>query len=71
LPRRKERAALALAEAVTRLADQSDPGSDAVWHEASRHYDEHGLAALLLSIATTNVFNRLNVAVKQPAGAGW
>lgn len=66
-----ERAALALAEAVTRLADQSDPVSDAVWNEAARHYDERGLAALLLSVATTNVFNRLNVAVRQPAGASW
>jgi hypothetical protein len=36
---------------------------------AARHYDEPGLAALLLMIATTNVFNRLNVATRQVAGA--
>lgn len=66
-----ERAALALAEAVTRLSDRSDPVPDEIWDEAARHYDEKGLAALLLAIATTNVFNRLNVATRQPAGAGW
>jgi AhpD family alkylhydroperoxidase len=66
-----ERAALALTEAVTRLADQSDPVPDAIWDEAARHYDEKALAALLLAISVTNVFNRLNVATRQVAGAGW
>ena len=65
-----ERAALALTEAVTRLSDRTDPVPDAIWDEAARHYDEPGLAALLLAIATTNVFNRLNVATRQVAG-GW
>jgi AhpD family alkylhydroperoxidase len=64
-----ERAALALTEAVTRLADRSNPVPDEVWDEAAKHYDEKGLAALLLSIATTNVYNRLNVATQQVAGA--
>ena len=64
-----ERAALALTEAVTRLADRSDPVPDDVWEEASKHYSEKELSALLLSIATTNVFNRLNVATRQVAGA--
>jgi AhpD family alkylhydroperoxidase len=64
-----ERAALALTEAVTRLSDRSDPVPDEIWDEAARHYDERGLAALLLMIATTNVFNRLNVATRQVAGA--
>jgi alkylhydroperoxidase family enzyme len=64
-----ERAALALTEAVTRLADRSDPVPDEVWTEATRHYDEPALAALILSIATTNVFNRLNVTTRQVAGA--
>lgn len=66
-----ERAALALTEAVTRLSDKSDPVPDAVWDEAARHYDEKGLAALLLAISVTNVFNRINVATRQVAGAGW
>jgi AhpD family alkylhydroperoxidase len=64
-----ERAALALAESVTRLSDREDPVPDEIWDEATRHYDEKGLAALLLMIATTNVFNRLNVSTRQVAGA--
>jgi AhpD family alkylhydroperoxidase len=64
-----ERAALALAESVTRLSDRSDPVPDAVWNEAARHYKEPALAGLLLSIAMTNVFNRLNVSTRQVAGA--
>ncbi len=66
-----ERAALALTEAVTRLSEKADPVPDEIWEEAARHYDEPALAALLLSISTTNVFNRLNVATRQPAGAWW
>ena len=64
-----ERAALALAEAATRLADRADPVPDAIWDEATRHYDEQGLAAIVLMIATTNLFNRLNVTTRQVAGA--
>jgi len=64
-----ERAALALTEAVTRLSDREDPVPDTVWDEAARHFDEKQLSALLLSITTTNMWNRLNVATKQVAGA--
>jgi alkylhydroperoxidase family enzyme len=56
-----ERAALALTEAVTRLSDRENPVPDDVWEEASRHYAERALAALILWIAATNVWNRLNV----------
>ena len=63
-----ERAALALAEAVTRLDDRSDPVPDEVWEEAARHYDEMALAGLVLAIANINVWNRLNVATRQPGG---
>ena len=63
-----ERAALALTEAVTRLSDRADPVPDEIWNEAARHYDEQALAALLVSIATINVWNRLNVATRQVAG---
>jgi AhpD family alkylhydroperoxidase len=66
-----ERAALELTEVLTRIADRPEGVPDAVWDEASRHYDEKGLAALLLAIATINVWNRLNVATKQIAGAVW
>lgn len=67
-----ERAALALAEAMTRLSDRADPVPDPVWDEAARHYDEQQLAALVLWIAVSNLFNRINVTVRQPAGeAPW
>ena len=63
-----ERAALALTEAVTRLADREDPVPDAVWDEAARHYNERALASLVIAITTANVWNRLNVATRQIAG---
>src|SRR5213076_2734782 len=63
-----ERAALALAEAATRLADRPDPVPDAVWDAAAEHYDERQLASLVLWIGMTNLFNRLNVSTRQPAG---
>jgi AhpD family alkylhydroperoxidase len=64
-----ERAALALTEAVTRIGGQSDPVPDEVWAEAARHYDELTLAALVLAIASINVWNRINVATGQLAGS--
>jgi len=64
-----ERAALALTDALTRLADRTDAVPDALWDEAVRHYDEPQLAGLLLAIASINVWNRLNVATRQVAGA--
>jgi len=66
-----ERAALALTEAVTRLADQADPVPDSIWEETRRHYDEKELAAIILMIAVTNLFIRVNVTVRQEAGQQW
>jgi len=66
-----ERAALALAEAATRLADRPDPVPDAIWDEAARHYDEKQLAALVVWIGVSNLFNRFNVTTRQVAGASW
>jgi AhpD family alkylhydroperoxidase len=63
-----ERSALALTEAVTRLSDRSDPVPDEIYDEAARHYDERELAALIIAIASINVWNRLNVTTKQVAG---
>jgi AhpD family alkylhydroperoxidase len=63
-----ERAALALTEAATRLADRPDPVPDEVWDEAARHYDEAQLAALVLSIGSINTWNRLNAATRQITG---
>ena len=66
-----ERAALALTEAATRLSDRADPIPDEIWDEAARHYDEQALAALVLNIASINVWNRLNVTTRQVAGQEW
>jgi AhpD family alkylhydroperoxidase len=63
-----ERAALALTEAVTRMDDRADPVPDEIWDEAARHYDEQALAALVLNIASINLWNRLNVTTRQVAG---
>ena len=64
----EERAALALTEAVTRLADRSDPVPDEIWNEAARHYDDKALAAIVVQISMVNVWNRVNVATRQVAG---
>ena len=63
-----ERSALALAEAATRLADRPDPVPDEIWDAAAGHYDEEQLAAIVLMVAMTNLFNRINVTTRQPAG---
>jgi AhpD family alkylhydroperoxidase len=64
-----ERAALALAEAATRLADRPDPVPDEIWDAAADIYDEKALAAIVLMIGVTNLFNRLNATTRQVAGA--
>jgi len=66
-----ERAALALTEAVTRIADRPDPVPDEIWDEAAKHYDEPALAALVISIAAINTWNRLNLSTRQLAGTAW
>lgn len=63
-----ERAALALTEAATRLNDRLDPVPDEIWDEAAHHYNEQQLAALVLMIGLTNLFNRINATTRQVAG---
>ena len=63
-----ERAALALAEAATRIADRPDPVPDEIWDAAAAHYTEEQLGTLVLTIAAINVWNRLNIATRQLAG---
>jgi AhpD family alkylhydroperoxidase len=63
-----ERAALALAEAATRLSDRTDAVPDEVWNEASRHFSEAALGALVMTIAVANLWNRLNVPTRQVTG---
>ncbi|WP_040406216.1 carboxymuconolactone decarboxylase family protein [Amycolatopsis nigrescens] len=67
-----ELAALKLTETLTRLADRSDEAvPDELWAEVAEHFDEKGLAALVLNIALINSFNRINAAVQEPAGTTW
>ena len=63
-----ERAALELAEQGTRIADASGGVTDEAWLNATKHYDEEQLAALVSLIALISTFNRFNVIVQQPAG---
>ncbi|MEU4511535.1 carboxymuconolactone decarboxylase family protein [Nonomuraea wenchangensis] len=65
----EERAALALTEAVTRLADRPEAVSDEIWNEVAGHFDERQLGGLVLAIASINVWNRLNASTRQVAGA--
>ncbi|MEI7054953.1 carboxymuconolactone decarboxylase family protein [Nocardioides sp. CCNWLW239] len=62
-----EKAALALADAMTRLADAEDAVPDELWREVTKHYDEQQTAALVVCIATHNLFNRINVTVREDA----
>src|SRR3954453_22748455 len=63
-----ERAALALTEALTRVADRADQVPDEIWDAAAEHFDEVQLGALVLDIATVNLWNRLNIAIQQAVG---
>jgi AhpD family alkylhydroperoxidase len=66
-----ERAALALTEAMTRLADRPGAVTDEIWAEAAKHYDERQLGALVLMVSISNFFNRINTTFRVPAGARW
>lgn len=63
-----ECAALDLAEHITGIGDRSDPVPDAVWAEATRHFDDSQLAGLVLWVATANAYNRINVATRRVPG---
>ncbi|MBO8196517.1 carboxymuconolactone decarboxylase family protein [Streptomyces oryzae] len=58
----RERAALALTEAVTELTDGFVP--DEVYERAAKHFDESELAALIGQIVAINSWNRFNVTVR-------
>lgn len=66
-----ERVALALTEALTRIADRPDPVSDELWAEATKQFDEQQLSAILVSIASINVWNRLNASIHQTPPDEW
>jgi len=64
-----ERAALALAEEGTRLADSHLGVSDDTWAQVRKHYDDDQIAALVCLVALVNAANRMNVIVRNPAGS--
>jgi AhpD family alkylhydroperoxidase len=66
-----ERAVLAVTEAATRLADRPGSVTDEIWAEAARHYDDKQLGALVLMVALSNFFNRINTTLRIPAGTSW
>lgn len=66
-----ERAALALAEAATRLQDGAEGVTDEIWEEVNAHFTEEEIGAINLEIALTNFFNRINRTIKEPAGQTW
>ena len=67
-----ERAALQLTEVSTRLADRSGAAvSDELWDEVADHFDEEQLASIILMIAITNLFNRINAVIEEPVGTLW
>jgi AhpD family alkylhydroperoxidase len=67
----EERAALALTEAATRIQDGAPGVTDEIWDAAADHFDEKQLGAIILNIALTNFYNRINHTVREQAGKTW
>jgi AhpD family alkylhydroperoxidase len=67
----RERAALALTEAATRIQDGAPGVTDEIWDAAAAHFDEKQLSAIILNIAMTNFFNRINRTTREQAGGTW
>ena len=63
-----ERAALALAEEGTRIADAAGGVSEDTWDQVRKHYDDEQIGALVSLLALINAYNRLNVIAATPAG---
>lgn len=61
-----ERAALALAEAVTQLSTHDV--DDALYAQVREHFDEQACVDLLLAIIAINGWNRLAVPLRAPVG---
>src|ERR1700685_4323727 len=62
------RAAREVTEQGTRIADAAGGVTDEAWANASKHYDDNQLAALVSLIAMIHTWDRLNVITQQPAG---
>lgn len=64
----RERVALEFTEAITRLGEHHDPISDELWDRMSAVFDNQQISALLFEIGAINIWNRINAAIRQPAG---
>ncbi|WP_410619904.1 carboxymuconolactone decarboxylase family protein [Amycolatopsis sp. cmx-8-4] len=64
-----ERAALALTEEGTRIADAHEGVSDETWARARKHFDDEQLGALVCLVGLINAANRMNVIARIPAGS--
>jgi len=62
----RERSALALAEAMTRVGD-GERVHESIWMAAREQFDDEELAALLYLVGLINVWNRINVTVELPS----
>jgi AhpD family alkylhydroperoxidase len=63
---KRERAALAWAEAVTELKDKNVP--DEIYEETRSQFSEEEIIDLTMAVITINTYNRINIAFKTPAG---
>jgi AhpD family alkylhydroperoxidase len=63
---KRERAALAWAEAVTILKDKNVP--DEIYEEARSEFSEEEIIDLTMAIIAINTYNRINIAFRSPAG---
>ena len=62
----RERAALALTDAITLIAETHVPAD--VFEDAARHFDNEELASLIWQIAAINAWNRIAMATRTPFG---
>jgi len=63
----RERAALGLTDAVTRITEGHVP--DAVFERARAHFNEQELTALVFTLTTINAWNRLAIAMRTEVGS--
>ncbi|MFD2873579.1 carboxymuconolactone decarboxylase family protein [Mucilaginibacter ximonensis] len=63
----RERAALAWAEAITKLNNNDVP--DEVYEQVRQQFTDEELVDLTLAITTINTYNRINIAFRVPGGS--
>ncbi|MBM7788401.1 carboxymuconolactone decarboxylase family protein [Tenggerimyces flavus] len=59
-----ERAVLAFAESLTKIADVEDRVPDELWAATGKHVGDTGLAELVMAVTTINAWNRICVATR-------